>query len=72
MYAEAGIKFSYAVHLRDTGTVSLCFLLTYSFLRSLIVVFVCDAVRLLVTTRDDQTRWRGDGRACRVYRQVHP
>lgn len=22
MYAKAGIKFSYAVHLRDTGTVS--------------------------------------------------
>ncbi|KAI0682248.1 hypothetical protein C8Q76DRAFT_763657 [Earliella scabrosa] len=73
MYAKAGIKFSYSVHLRDTGTVSghligplRCALRDSRKARSL-----ARAVRLLPACRVDPARGRGDSEHGRLPREIH-
>ena len=54
MYARQKIKYSYAVHLRDTGTVRFCRF--YSILPDIIFWFII-LVRVYVAREMDSANW---------------
>jgi hypothetical protein len=67
MYKRAGIKYSYAVHLRDTGTVRCVVFFSYH----LWVSYLSILVWILVTCAVDQARRRGDWGNDRVSSKVY-
>ena len=65
MYARQKIKYSFAVHLRDTLAGTVCFAIdVYLYLLSYFIFLVIILVWVYATREVDSSNWRRDDQTC--------